>query len=886
MFCPNYANFFLENKNLLCIADKQGRLVTVNNTFTATFGQGGSVAGSFFTDLVLDDETQKTYKIFENLTSELNSGSQVLKMKTNNAGIICVQWSATEDIETGYLYFTGTDVTKHHETQELLSNALDLSQVGGWEVNLLTGNVASTKAVLDIYELPNDQALSLDGRLDFFHPDDRPILEAAMQNAIANQQPYNLELRFLSAKGNEIWVSCIGRPILRNGKVIKLQGTFQDITSRKNTEFLLQSRETHLKAITDFTPLGILVTDVSGKCTYANTAFSQISGLSLENALDFGWHSVVHAEDKALLLANWQTQASPSEKTNVRVRFNPLGSNEQKWVGCVAAPFYNNNRLQGYVAILEDVTEKYYAEEKIRESEHQLKEAQRMANLSSWEYNFNKEKLTWSEEAFTLLGLDPNTGVPVKDEYMKMIHPDDVEILLYSVENALKGGIPYEIEIRTIAPNGEIRYTKTKGIPVHEQGKLIKLSGVSLDITEQKQTEKELIAAKEKAEEAMRAKAQFLSIMSHEIRTPLNAIIGITYLMLHEEPKPEQLENLRTLRFSAENLLALINDILDFSKIEAGKVVFEEINFNLLEAVNGIKHSLSFLAEEKGINLKFRRDEELPEIVVGDPVRLSQILVNLVSNAIKFTNQGSVTIDALVTAETESTIAIEFSITDTGIGIDEESLEHIFDSFTQESTDTTRRFGGTGLGLAIIKRLLELQDSKINVESEKGKGSRFYFTLTFKKPDAQKPKYISYKSDLQSFTSLGYINVLLAEDNQVNQLVVSKFLHKWDVRVEVAENGRIAVEKAKANKYDLILMDLHMPELDGFGATKQIREICGDHPAIIALTASATPDVMDKILAVGMNDCVIKPFNPQELYNKIVKFTQVPKHALAQLNIL
>lgn len=402
--------------------------------------------------------------------------------------------------------------------------------------------------------------------------------------------------------------------------------------------------------------------------------------------------------------------------------------------------------------------------------------------------------------------------------------------------------------------------------PYHAGG----IIGFALDITQQKEAEAALLKAKLIAEEAALAKQQFLSNMSHEIRTPMNAVIGMTYLLMQEDPKPEQEENLKTLKFSGDNLLSLINDILDYSKIESGKIVFEEIDFHLADLVNSIKHTHRMAAEEKGLQLKITIDPQLPSNVVGDPVRLTQILNNLISNALKFTHNGAVTVDIRQNTLDNNQILVDFCVKDTGIGIDPTQMDVIFESFTQASADTTRRFGGTGLGLAITKKLLQLQGSDICVDSKPGKGSEFSFSLHFKRGNKLPPQH--FKSTSLDYKSLSGYRVLLVEDNGINVMVASKFMGKWDLEVDCALTGTEAVQKVQQQAYDIILMDLQMPEMSGYDASRAIRLLPEERfrkVPIIALTASALAEIKEKVLSAGMNDYISKPFNPAELYTKI-----------------
>jgi len=391
------------------------------------------------------------------------------------------------------------------------------------------------------------------------------------------------------------------------------------------------------------------------------------------------------------------------------------------------------------------------------------------------------------------------------------------------------------------------------------------------DISSRRQREEELLQMKEKAELAAKAKSQFLSVMSHELRTPLNAVIGITHLMLQGNPREDQQEDLRTLQFSGESLLHIINDILDFTKLDSGKIELSAIDFNLRELAQSLYQSFSYKAREKGIVFDVEYDEKMPFMVKGDNFRLSQVLNNLISNAIKFTREGSVKLKISLIEERGSAYVTRFSVIDTGIGIAEEKKDKIFEQFTQADSNTTRLYGGTGLGLSISTKLVELMDSAIVVDSEFGKGSDFNFTVLFQPGSASEQVIPVQRAADKSNEPFRNKLILLAEDNTFNANIARRFITGWGASMDVVADGWQAIEFVSRKRYDLILMDVQMPVLDGFACTRKIRKHFKDIP-IIAVTASPKNEILQDILACGMNDFVSKPFKPNELRSKILEY--------------
>lgn len=532
---------------------------------------------------------------------------------------------------------------------------------------------------------------------------------------------------------------------------------------------------------------------------------------------------------------------------------------------------------QGYVYIHhKDITERKLTEEKLRTSVNLFRLLSENAQDLICVHHPNGEFQYVSQSVQELLGYEPSQLISLSPHLF--VHPADWGKLARYHRRIIRNGRAEAIEYRVRRSDGTYCWFETIAKAIfNSQNKLIQIQSTSRNIDQRKAFERQLIEAREEALRSMKAKEIFLSTMSHELRTPLNAVIGMTHLLLSENPRPEQIPHLQTLRFAAENLLALINDILDFSKIEAGKITFENTVFNLRELIASLKNTFNLRAEEKGIAFRVRINKDVPEYVKGDPLRLNQIITNLLSNAVKFTERGKVVMDVSVRQRSAEDVVLHFSVSDTGIGIPPEQQERIFDYFTQASGDTTRKYGGTGLGLAIVKRLLELQGSQIYLESEEGKGSCFYFALRFGITDQRPPHAeVNAAGSLNQQIAAKGLKVLLVEDNETNQVVASKFLEKWGIVPDTANNGLEALQAVRQQNYHLILMDLQMPEMDGFQATAAIRQMERERNLppvpIIALTASVLGDVRAKVLQAGMNDYIGKPFHPDELYRKLQEY--------------
>ncbi|MBS1488454.1 MAG: response regulator [Bacteroidetes bacterium] len=437
------------------------------------------------------------------------------------------------------------------------------------------------------------------------------------------------------------------------------------------------------------------------------------------------------------------------------------------------------------------------------------------------------------------------------------------------------------VEFQFRCKDGTFRYLEFNSINLLQKEKMKGMILDCRDIEQRKKDADELL-------HAQKAKELFLANISHEIRTPINGIAGMASLLRQNPNASEHALYLQAIQSAADNLKVIINDILDLTSIESGKLKFEQIGFNLNDLLKSLIDTFSFQASEKGIRLHYELQPEVNRIFIGDPVRLNQILLNLIGNAIKFTQQGSISLSCRLLQQKNKKYILSFEVADSGIGIPQGKLSTIFESFSQADASITRKYGGTGLGLTIVKQLTELQKGHISVKSKEGVGSVFTVNIPYllanehHLPHTNKPTVLQKKN-------LSHLSVLLAEDNDINQLYASSILKTWKCKIELAENGLVAVEKIKSRDYDVVLMDVQMPVMDGLEATKVIR---GSMPPknqipIIALTANASPKDIEECRQAGMNDWVAKPFTPDDLYHKLssIKGSIPAQKAYSKINL-
>lgn len=860
-----FYNLFNSSPEIHFIAGADSTIEQINQSVTSILGyQPQQAIGRSLWDFVAGKSREQYVPLIEMALETGRSFELETETHTINGEVKWIGWCAIH--KGGKWYASGRDITYQ---KNLLAELEQLSLVASKMTNGVIVSNADDKITW-----ANNAFEKITG-FSFAEAEGRTLADLIIdevdefgarklyQSLISKKRSYSTHT-FVSKKGGQkMWLSVINSLILNSeGNVEKYIRVITDITQRKNSQKELEI----LSFAAQKSPSGMLTRDAEGVVVWMNEAAEKITGYTLAEMKGKKFGTILLGPGTDVNVFNQAVKANEENKPYDVELLIYTKSGKPVWVVLSNSPLLNEaGQVERQVATCVDITERKQAE-----SELKLLSLVASSTNSGVVINNGDGKIEWVNPAFEKI-----TGYRLKDVGGKLLgdvlHGELTDIdIINEARELSKNKKSFEVDLLAYRKDRKpIWISVINSVILNKDGEVDKYIEVIIDISGKKKIELELIAAKEEALQLSRAKDMFISVMSHEIRTPLNAVIGMSHLLLDGDPLPSQNENLNILKFSAENLMLLINDVLDFTKIETGNIELELTNVDLRDMVHSISGSMQFKTKEKQIYLREQIDKDVPAWVIGDRTRLSQILLNLVGNAVKFTDEGGVTVDLKIIEQSANEVRIRFAVSDTGIGIAKDKFNTIFETFKQAEADTTRKYGGTGLGLAISKRLIELHDSRINVESEQGVGSNFWFTVTFKKANSSTNNNSNVETGLN-------INVLVVDDNQINRLLINKILTKWGATVDFAENGIQAVNKVETNQnYDAVLMDIHMPEMGGLEATQLIRN--NDQPyfkqlPIIALTASMLNDQMGQIGDAGMNDYILKPFEPKTLFDKLSRY--------------
>jgi len=778
-----------------------------------------------------------------------------------------------------------------------LENIIRGTNVGTWEWNIQTGATIFNERWANIigYSLEEISPVSINTWAKFANADDLKLSEELLNRHINKELDYyEFECRMKHKDGHWIWVldrGCIST-WTEDGKPLIMSGTHQDITFQKNAEEQLKASEEKYRLLfenmTNCFSLHEVIIDKSGEpvdfsYVMVNKAYEDQMKQSSESVVGKTILQINPAADKEMIRKYCKVGL-----TRESLQMEYYSKTFKRYF----SSFTFSPQIGMFATVFEDITQRKKMQEDFATITERLKVATKAANVGIWEYDMVNVILVWDDEMYNLYDLTRESFLGTYAAWELLIHPDDLENARQHLQDAILGIRDFNLEYRILWQDGSVHHIKANAIVVHDdEGKVIKMIGTNWDVTESVCREEELFKAKEQADAANVMKSQFLANMSHEIRTPMNGILGYLELLSRTSLGSEQKEYISEAKSASELLLYLINDILDFSKIEAGKLTIEDTNFKLRTAVEDAVSVNIPKANEKHLKIHTYINSNVPEEVIGDPARLRQIINNLVSNAVKFTNEGEISVKVSSDEVVNGKVLLNFEVEDTGIGISKDTIDKLFKPFTQADSSTTRKFGGTGLGLAISRELVKLMGGDIFVESIVGKGSEFMFSVCFGcQPKASGSKTLENiheknvivgdnKEDKESITKYPLskgendvpLKILLVEDNEMNRKIVTTTLNYYNLSCDTAVDGVDAVKAVMDKRYDIIFMDCQMPEMDGYECTAKIREIEGEkrHTKIIAMTANAMEGDRKKCIDAGMDDYISKPLNFNTLYKMI-----------------
>ena len=703
---------------------------------------------------------------------------------------------------------------------------------------------------------------------DSFREQDKRMIEL--------RQPSQNDLWITNAEGGKTLRDTVKTPYLGpDGTLIGVIGIGRDITARKQAEETLHNERALFRTIIDLIPDAVYVKDINGRKIIANPKEVQYSGKNSEEEI-IGKTDFQLYPDKEAKRALTEDQLVLESGKPI---FNNDGTLIDKdgnlhWLLCSKVPLRDmHGKITGLVGVTHDITDRKKTEEALAQAADRLAMATHAGGVGIWDYDLVNNNLLWDNQMFALYGVEKNNSGGAYETWRAGVHPDDIVASDAEILMAINGDKEFNTEFRIIWPNGAVHNIRALAIVQRNSaGQPLRMVGTNWDITEQKKTEAALLNAKQVADIASKAKSEFLANMSHEIRTPLNGVIGFTDLLLKTPLNKIQQQYAENVNTSGHSLLGIINDILDFSKIEAGKMELDHIKTDIIELVEQTSDIIKYHASQKGLELLLAIQPDIPRFVVVDPIRLKQIIVNLLGNAVKFTEIGEVELKVTFTKKDKTIGKFRFSVRDTGIGINLEQQKKLFKAFTQADSSTTRKFGGTGLGLTISNMLAEKMGSKIEIVSEIGVGSNFFFTLETEYECGEK---------LLADSLININRVLVIDDNDNNRLILEHTFKNWGIEFVGIDNGLSALKIIEKSKlFDVVIVDFHMPYLNGLDTIKMIREqlnLSPEKQPIILLHSSADDiEIYEKCKQLGVRFNLTKPVKAQELLHYLKSIHNQP----------
>ena len=774
------------------------------------------------------------------------------------------------------------------DVKERIALAVDAMNLGVWDWNLQNNVMAWDEKMFEIYCIPSRELMIHQDWVAMIVPEDRPQVEAALERVVAEKNQGEIEFRVERADGEIRHLYAAQRVILdAEGEAHRVVGVNLDITERKQAKEELQKLSTAVEQ----SPASVVITDTQGIIEYVNPKFCDVTGYSAEEALGQNPRVLKSGQTPQEVYDElWQTITAGEEWRGELI--NRKKNGELYWEAVsISAIKSAAGAITHYLAIKEDITEQKQMEASIREKEARFRAYFEHSQVGMAVTTPAKGWIEANGQLQRMLGYTFDELRQLT--WVELTHPEDLDADVKQFDRLLAGEIEhYAIDKRFTRKDGEIVYTDLTVSCIRDAtGDVLNVLASFQDITERKKMDNDLRARiqeldeaqsamlnmmedldeeKAKAEAATQAKSDFLANMSHEIRTPMNAVIGLSHLALKTELTPKQQDYLDKIQSSANSLLGIINDILDFSKIEAGKLDIEAVDFNLEDVLENLGSLVTVKAQEKkDLEVLFATEADVPRFLVGDPLRLGQVLLNLSGNAVKFTETGEIVVATRIKAQKDNRLTLQFTISDTGIGLTEEQIGKLFQSFSQADTSTTRQYGGTGLGLTISKRLVEMMGGEIWVESQPGQGSQFHFTVVFGLGAEKARRHFVPDHNLRG------VKTLVVDDNATSRTIFKEMLESFTFDVHLTASGEEALSELEAARepFELVLMDWKMPGLDGIETARRIKS--NQHltkiPAIIMVTAYGREEVMRMSEKVGLEGFLLKPVNASILFDAVMQ---------------